>query len=453
MQEIESPQSMHVNSTGIELPINSHYNFEYVSIDPNPVDENVVVTAEDPPVESKNEARVPSRFDRVVAFVITNFLPIGFLCALVFALGYPYPGKVVSTIQLYDVGVVQAVNSFNVFFISGVTLNISEAASALKRWPVLLLGILVILFVTPLLSLALVQLPMEPREFAVGLAIFCIVPTTLGVGVALTAASGGDQALALLLTLTTNCLGIVTVPLAIQYAAGSSVSFKYAEVFLKLCFTVLLPSLLGLALRSASSSAAALAKKHKTALSLFSTSNLVCLIWQSLSAAAATLLQQSAANIAVVAVAAALLHVLLLAAMYLLTAPAVGPRAGWMQLRATERVALIIMCAQKSAPVAVTVIALISRSPAQQGLLALPALVGQLSQIFLGSFLVTAFKAMIRTGRDDGCYALYCSGVVSDECPSMLLNPIGSDSDAVYGSIHVLRSTRSGPLLPTELWY
>ena len=49
---------------------------------------------------------------------------------------------------------------------------------------------------------------------------------------------------------------------------------------------------------------------------------------------------------------------------------------------------------------AVTVIALVTRSPSQQGLLALPALVGQLSQIFLGSFLVGAFKAIVRAERE-----------------------------------------------------
>jgi predicted Na+-dependent transporter len=43
------------------------------------------------------------------------------------------------------------------------------------------------------------------------LTIFCVVPTTLGVGVALTAASRGNQALALLLTISTNLLGIITV--------------------------------------------------------------------------------------------------------------------------------------------------------------------------------------------------------------------------------------------------
>lgn len=44
-----------------------------------------------------------------------------------------------------------------------------------------------------------------------GLTIFCVVPTTLGVWVALTAASRGNQALALLLTIATNLFGIVTV--------------------------------------------------------------------------------------------------------------------------------------------------------------------------------------------------------------------------------------------------
>ena len=95
-----------------------------------------------------------------------------------------------------------------------------------------------------------------------------------------------------------------------------------------------------------------------------------------------------------------IIAVVLLAAMYLLTAPFAGSGAGRLQLRAPERVALVIMCAQKSAPVAVTVIALVSRSASQQGLLALPALVGQLAQIFLGSFLVGAFKAMVRSERD-----------------------------------------------------
>jgi sodium/bile acid cotransporter 7 len=48
-------------------------------------------------------------------------------------------------------------------------------------------------------------------------------------------------------------------------------------------------------------------------------------------------------------------------------------------------VAIVIMASQKSAPVAVTVISYITSDPAAQGLLAIPCIVGQLVQIFLGA--------------------------------------------------------------------
>jgi sodium/bile acid cotransporter 7 len=46
------------------------------------------------------------------------------------------------------------------------------------------------------------------------------------------------------------------------------------------------------------------------------------------------------------------------------------------------------MASQKSAPVAVTVITNVTNDLTQQGLLAIPAIVSQLSQIFIGSLLV-----------------------------------------------------------------
>ena len=46
------------------------------------------------------------------------------------------------------------------------------------------------------------------------------MPTTLGVGVALTGAARGNQALALLLTVGTNLLGIVTTPFWLHPSAS-----------------------------------------------------------------------------------------------------------------------------------------------------------------------------------------------------------------------------------------
>ncbi len=45
------------------------------------------------------------------------------------------------------------------------------------------------------------------------------------------------------------------------------------------------------------------------------------------------------------------------------------------------------MASQKSAPVAVTVIVFMTKDAAQQGLLSLPGIVGQMCQIFIGAAL------------------------------------------------------------------
>lgn len=86
-----------------------------------------------------------------------------------------------------------------------------QCRALIRHWAGMLYGLVAILAITPCFGFIMLLLPLRPAEFSTGLALFCVVPTTLGVGVALTAASKGNQALALLLTVVTNLLGIVTV--------------------------------------------------------------------------------------------------------------------------------------------------------------------------------------------------------------------------------------------------
>lgn len=67
------------------------------------------------------------------------------------------------------------------FFISGLTLRTDEMRSALTRRNALGTGwgLLSIMGVTPLLAFAVRGLPLQPPEYATGLTIFCIVPTTV----------------------------------------------------------------------------------------------------------------------------------------------------------------------------------------------------------------------------------------------------------------------------------
>ncbi len=45
-----------------------------------------------------------------------------------------------------------------------------------------------------------------------GLTIFCLVPTTLGIGIALVRSCKGNEAIAVLLTVGTNMLGVFLMP-------------------------------------------------------------------------------------------------------------------------------------------------------------------------------------------------------------------------------------------------
>lgn len=243
-----------------------------------------------------------------------------------------------------------------------------------------------ILAVTPCFAFIVLRIPFQPVEFGTGLALFCIVPTTLGVGVALTAAAKGNQALALLLTVVTNLLGIVTVPyelrLVLSTVGSTAVSVDPANLVIKLIFTVLVPTVIGKVAREVSKHVRNFVTRYKLQLSLFSTLNLACIVWQTLSGARDTLLQQAFTSVLLIVVASSVLHLIMLVLNGFMVSKYI------MKLPFREGVAVLIMSSQKSAPVAVTVISYLTPSLVQQGLMAIPCILGQLAQIFIGSALV-----------------------------------------------------------------
>ena len=389
-----------LNSQHQQLPINTPVMFEEQHLienattvvnGPTAYEDGIVLAASSTPPAATTVSVQPSKLQRFRSFFITNFLPIGFLFILIISLSAPYPGSVVASWKfLGGIGVVQAINNVIVFFISGLTLNTKEALDAAKQFKSLALGMISILFVTPMLAFVVRYIPFRPAEFGIGLAIFCTVPTTLGVGVALTLASGGNHALSLLLTVSTNILGIFTVPFLLQFVLSSGqLQFDVASLVLKLFCTVFIPSVLGGLVRRIGGGVLKWVSNHRVFLSMFSTSNLICIIWQTLSSAAPILLAQRGEDIVVILVASILLHFVYLSAMYLFTRYIII-------LPVKDMVAVVIMSAQKSAPVAVTVNSYITPIVAQQGLFAIPALIGQLTQIFVGSALSRYFAREVQ---------------------------------------------------------
>lgn len=84
-----------------------------------------------------------------------------------------------------------------------------------------------------------------------GLTIFCLVPTTLGIGVALVRSCSGNEAIALLLTVATNMIGVLSMPLYLKLlflnfdTGGLNLNINIPDLLLKLTLTILVPSILG----------------------------------------------------------------------------------------------------------------------------------------------------------------------------------------------------------------
>ncbi|EFN59401.1 hypothetical protein CHLNCDRAFT_49947 [Chlorella variabilis] len=336
---------------------------------------------------------------RTKKFVIDNFLPLSFLVAIIWALAWPAPGKAVINVTIMDgeIHVIQEINIILVFFISGLVLKTDDLAAAIKHKLGVTYGLISILFVTPCLGFALREIPLNPPEFSAGLALFAAVPTTLGVGVSLVRSCGGNEGLALLLTVASNIAGIFTMPLWLKALLGGSdelesVSVDIPNLLARLTITILVPSVLGKLLRELppfSKHVKKLTASYKTAISMFSVIMLSMIVWQSLSGAQATLMDQQFVQILYVILLAIAQHII-----YLIFNFAVLYYIFHMPL--TDLIATGIMSSQKSAPVAVTVISYLTTDISKQGLLIIPGIVGQISQIFIGSALARYFAPKVK---------------------------------------------------------
>jgi sodium/bile acid cotransporter 7 len=201
-------------------------------------------------------------------------------------------------------------------------------------------------------------------------------------------------ALAIFLTVGTNILGVVLIPLwlrAVLSGAQTGVqklNISYLDLFLKLLLSFSIPTAIGKILREYVPGVLSFVRAHKTHLSLFSNTILAMLIWQTISSGRDILVNAKFGNVLVVIVSTTLIHFVYLifnaVCLYGLRIPP------------PEAVSVLIMASQKSAPVAVSVITFITTDTATQGVLAVPCVIGQLMQIFVGQPLALYLGGRIK---------------------------------------------------------
>jgi len=108
------------------------------------------------------------------------------------------------------------------------------------------------------------------------------VPTTLTSGVTLVMQANGNYALALMITVTSNVLGVITLPFVLKLILEGVVQglqISAIQLLTQLLFTILLPLIVGKIIHHLHRSIADFGKKYKTELSMINNGSLVMIVW------------------------------------------------------------------------------------------------------------------------------------------------------------------------------
>mmetsp|Transcript_9550 Transcript_9550/g.22461 ORF Transcript_9550/g.22461 Transcript_9550/m.22461 type:complete len:319 (-) Transcript_9550:137-1093(-) len=276
-----------------------------------------------------------------------------------------------------------------IFLISGIKLRTAEARAALKQRKAVVWGVASTLFLTCFLGVFInSRIPLPVPEFSLGLGVFLCMPCTINCGGALAVQSGGDFAMALLLTVLCSTLGVFTVPLLMERLLdfGVGVTLPVGEMIKKLFFMVLIPLALGKAMASSSQAAQATATKFDKPLTYLSSSLIILVPWieVSRSAARGVFDAVSMGDMGALTALYGFIHITFFAANW------AGSKV--LGLSSETSKAVVFVASGKALPLALTVMSLLPAGVGDKGLLAVPAIWGWSMQILMDSPTAAAWR-------------------------------------------------------------
>ncbi|GMH32732.1 hypothetical protein BSKO_00566 [Bryopsis sp. KO-2023] len=323
--------------------------------------------------------------EKVWGFVKAQYLPLTLVAGLVFGLVFPGPG-----VALAETNASKYCTAA-IFFISGMLLEKGEAAKAVSSWGSVLYGLVSILVLTPLLAPLILRIPLNPPELALGLAIFSLTPTTLSSGVALMQIVGGNAAMAILLTIASNFLGVFTVPFSLPFVLGKATSGKVAlssaQLLAQLIKTVLVPAAIGYTFRASIGGLNDWVKFNKKRMSVISSILLAAVPWMQISQAVQNKIDVGPVAIALATATGMAIHLFYLA--FNTTMVKTLRLGGESQDLGIQR-AVIMLSSQKTLLISVTVIAQLGGVlGGAVGLAMIPCVFSHLGQIVIDSMVVS----------------------------------------------------------------
>lgn len=325
-------------------------------------------------------------------FVLKNFLILGLLTVITFGLVCPYPGlflngQTLGGLTLPDVAI------DIIFLVSGICLD--SVSDALQP-RALALGVFLVLFVTPNLAWCVLYLaevdPTLEYKLLQGMALFCIVPTTLSSGVTMITQAKGNVSLAILLTSLTNVMGVFFLPMTASRVFSTNVSIDPLSMLYELVWLTLVPLCVGMALRRSIPVLHEFATKHKKPLGLSQNSCILFVVLLMISKANANIFASSKKDLILCLSLAAAVHLIYRLIGYVASTAAKLPPKEW--------VTIVLMSSQKSLPVCVSVLAALPASLQESsGLFILPCIMAHAAQLIIDSMLAVRWEVQAENKR------------------------------------------------------
>ncbi|CAE7478883.1 BASS4 [Symbiodinium necroappetens] len=316
-------------------------------------------------------------------WIIKNFLILGLLAVITFGLLCPAPGEALDGIEIGRFRLPQ-VAVIVIFVVSGLCL---DSISECLQYKALTLSVVLVLGVTPLLAYPILHYGQGYVEETLleGLAVFCVVPTTLSSGVTMVTQAKGNVSLAVLLTTITNLLGVATMPWSVSKIFAAKVPIKPSEMLFELIWLTLVPLVVGMGLREVWPAAKSFAKTNKKVLGLCQNSCILLVVLLMTSSAQPKIVSTDSYDLSCALGIAAGIHLVYRVVGYFsATAAVLEPR---------EWVTVVLMSSQKSLPVCVSVMsALPPVLRANSGLMIVPCIMAHASQLIIDSILAVRWE-------------------------------------------------------------
>ena len=234
---------------------------------------------------------------------------------------------------------------FCIFLSSGLIIEINQITSGIRDVRATLAALTVIVAIAPLAAIGLARSFLE-TGVVLGLYLVAVMPTTLSSGVVMTGQAGGNIAHALFVTILSNCVAIISIPVVLPLMLGplamdTPLDIDQRAIFVKLVLLVLLPLCIGLIAKRIGLTIKPPLKKR---LGMLNQCIILTIVFMSLCGARSVLIERGDAVLEIVPLVT-VFHGILLATAFGLSR--------LLKIGRGRREAVIFMGAQKTLPLAV----------------------------------------------------------------------------------------------------